>query len=123
MRRLKCLRQRSRKNLEPVKTYLYIKNSAVLSSSWRILRSFPPLLTFNAILDNIEKITIQTKYASELVDIFDSSLSDATIHEMVELLDHTSVTTRRSYVHALESAKISGGVHASKLLKILYPDD
>ena len=48
--------------------------------------------------------------------------SDATIREMVELLNHTSVTTRRSYVHALESAKISGSVYASKLLKILYPD-
>lgn len=101
---------------ELVMTYLNVADSSVQESVWRTLRSFPCLLVFTAILENIEELSLQTEWAPTLVDIFDDDLPADTLDKMVRQLEETPAENRRYYLEALEEAGRTGSLHAMQLL-------
>lgn len=101
---------------ELVMTYLNVDDSSVQESVWRTLRSFPYLLVFTAILENIEELSQQTEWAPTLVDIFDDNLPADTLDKMVRQLEETPTESRRYYLEALEEAGRTGSLHAIQLL-------
>lgn len=101
---------------ELVMTYLNVDDSSVQESVWRALRSFPCLLVFTAILENIEELSLQTEWAPTLVDIFDDDLPADTLDKMVRQLEETPAENRRYYLEALEEAGRTGSLHAMQLL-------
>jgi len=103
-----------------VKTYLTIHNAAVQESVHRVLRTFPEVIVFDALVRNIVALRTQTDWADSLVDIFDEDIKEEQLQAMVEHLDIATRYVRSAYIASLSAAERNGSRYASRFLKAHY---
>jgi hypothetical protein len=107
---------------ELVRTYLHHSDSSVQSNVWRVLRSLPPLSVFKSLLSHVNELSA-TRWAKELIGIFEADLDRATFDQMISLLDGAPRSSRLAYLTALHSAERDGNEYARTLLQAMFPSE
>ena len=104
---------------ELVRTYSVHLDASVQSGVWRLLRTFPPLMVLEGLIQHLSAIEQSAKWPTELVDVFDDDLSAGIIDQMADRLDGLPQPSRLTYLTFLRQAQRDGSRHASRLLLIL----
>lgn len=99
-----------------IRSFLTIDDYSAQQPVELCLRSFPYLLTLDALLVEIEELEALTEYAADLVDLFADDLSEHDLGQMARRIEAAAPDQSAAYRRALESAAADGSQHAAALL-------